>query len=91
LEKELKPRLEEAKKGERVVYFADAVHFVHGAFIACLWCLTRIFIPTPSGRNRYNVLGAIDALSHDLVTVCNTTYINALSVCELLEKIAGHF
>jgi hypothetical protein len=34
------------KKRERVVYFADAVHFVHGAFVACLWCLTRIFIPT---------------------------------------------
>jgi transposase len=80
--------LEEAKTGKRVVCFADAVHFVHGAFVACLWSLTRIFIPTPSGRNRYNVPGAIDAVSHDLVKVCNTTYINALSVCELLEKIA---
>jgi transposase len=83
------PRLEEAKAGKRVVYFADAVHFVYGAFVACLWSLTRIFMPTPSGRNRYNVLGAIDALSHDLITVCNTTYINALSVCELLEMIAA--
>jgi transposase len=33
-------------------------------------------------------LGAIDAISHDLVTVFDTTYINALSVCELLEQIA---
>jgi transposase len=88
LEQELEPRLEEAKAGKRVVYFADAVHFVYGAFVACLWSLTRIFMPTPSGRNRYNVLGAIDAISHDLLTVCNTTYINALSVCELLELIA---
>ncbi|KAA6335240.1 hypothetical protein EZS27_016501 [termite gut metagenome] len=80
--------MEEAKVGKRVVYFADAVHFVYGAFVACLWCLKRIFMSTPSGRNRYNVLGAIDAISHDLVTVCNTTYINALSVCELLENIA---
>ncbi|KAA6350625.1 hypothetical protein EZS27_002001 [termite gut metagenome] len=30
----------------------------------------------------------MDAMSHDLVTVCNTTHINALSVCELLENIA---
>jgi transposase len=44
-------------------------------------------MPTPSGRSRYNVLGAIDAITNDLITVCNTTYINALSVCELLEKI----
>jgi hypothetical protein len=89
LEQELEPRLEEAKAGKRVVYFADAVHFVYGAFVACLWSLTRLFVPTPSGRNRYNVLGAIDAISHDLITVCNTTYINALSVCELLEQIAA--
>jgi transposase len=89
LEQALAPRLEEAKKGERTVYFVDAAHFVYGAFVSCLWCLTRIFMPTPSGRNRYNVLGAIDAVSHDLITVCNTTYINAESVCELLIKIAA--
>jgi transposase len=88
LEQELEPRLKEAKAGKRVVYFADAVHFVYGAFVACLWSLKRIFMPTPSGRNRYNVWGAVDAISHDLLTVCNTTYINALSVCELLELIA---
>jgi transposase len=46
-------------------------------------------MPTPSGRNRYNELGATDAVSHDLITVCNTTYINAESVCELLIKIAA--
>ncbi|GHT79363.1 hypothetical protein AGMMS50262_22940 [Bacteroidia bacterium] len=89
MEQKLEPLLEEAGANNRVVYFADAVHFVYGAFVACLWSLTRIFVPTPSGRNRYNVLGAIDAISHDLVTVCNTTYINALSVCELLELIAA--
>ena len=53
MEQELTPRLEEAKAGKRVVYFADAVHFVYGAFVACLWSVTRIFMPTPSGRNRY--------------------------------------
>jgi transposase len=88
LEQELVPRVEEAKAGKRVVYFADAVHFVYGAFVACLWSLKRVFMQTPSGRNRYNVLGAINAISHDLVTVCNTTYINAFSVCNLLERIA---
>jgi transposase len=88
LEQELNPRLEDAIKKTRVVYFVDAVHFVYGAFVACLWCLQRIFVPTPSGRNRFNVLGAIDAITHDLVTICNTTYINAESVCLLLEKIA---
>jgi transposase len=87
LEQELEPRLEEAKKGKRTVFFVDASHFVHGAFIGFLWCIKRIFIPTPSGRKRYNVLGAINAISHELVTVCNDLYINSISVCELLQKI----
>ena len=91
MEKKLQPQLEEAKKGKRIVYFADAAHFVHGAFIACVWCIVRIFIPTPSGRSRYNVLGAIDAITNEFISVCNTTYINHLSVIELLEKIRERY
>jgi transposase len=87
LDQKLQPRLEEAKCGKRTVYFADAAHFVHGAFIARVWCMVRIFIPTPSGRSRYNVLGVIDAITHNFISVCNTAYINHLSVTELLEKI----
>jgi transposase len=87
LDQKLQPRLEEAKCGKRTVYFADAAHFVHGAFIARVWCIVRIFIPTPSGRSRYNVFGVIDAITHNFISVCNTTYINHLSVIELLEKI----
>ena len=83
----LNPKLAEAKDNKRIVYFADAVHCVWGAFIARIWCIARVFIPTPSGRFRYNVLGCINAITHELVTVCNTLYINALSVIELLEKI----
>jgi hypothetical protein len=44
LEQELAPRLEEAQSEKRIVYFVDAVHFVHGVFIACLWCLQRIYV-----------------------------------------------
>lgn len=87
MDKELEPRLTEAKEGKRTVYFADAAHFVFGAFLAYIWCIARRFIPTPSGRNRYNVLGAINAITHDLVTICNEKYINAVSVCDLLKKI----
>jgi transposase len=62
-------------------------HFVLGSFIGYLWCVARIFIPASSGRSRYNVLGAIDAVTHQLITLCNDAYINACSVCELLHKI----
>jgi transposase len=87
LDKELEPRLSEAKEGKRKVYFVDAAHFVLGSFLGYLWCITRIFIPSSSGRKRYNVLGAIDAITHKLITVCNDAYINANSVCDLLHKI----
>ena len=43
----------------------------------------------PSGRQRFNVLGALHAITHQLITVTNDSYINANSVCELLEKIAA--
>lgn len=53
-----------------------------------LWCFCRLYLPTPSGRQRYNVLGAIDAITHELITECNDKYINAESVCVLLSKFA---
>jgi transposase len=87
LDEKLTPLLESAKKQERKVYFVDAAHFVLGSFLGYLWCMVRLFIPSSSGRKRYNVLGAIDAISHQLFSVCNETYINAIVVCELLRKI----
>lgn len=88
LEKELQPRLDEAKDGKRDVYFVDAAHFVLGAFLGFLWSFTRIFVKTPSGRQRFNVLGALNAISKELITITNTTYITSTQVCELLKKIA---
>jgi transposase len=37
------------------------------------------------------VLGALNAITKELVTITNHTYINALSVCELLEKLHQQF
>jgi transposase len=53
-----------------------------------LWCFARVFIPAPAGRQRFNVLGAIEAITHRLVMVTNDSYINADSVCELLRRLA---
>jgi transposase len=83
----MEPRLAEAKTGTRAVFFVDAVHFVLAPFIGYLWSLTRIFIQAPAGRQRFNVLGAINAITQELVTVTNDTYITAESVCALLDKL----
>lgn len=87
LEGEIKPRLEEAKNGERVVLFCDSAHFVLQAFLGMLWCFVREFVPSPSGRQRLNVLGAYDAFNQELTTIINTTYITSTTICELLTKL----
>ena len=86
-QEKLEPVLEEAKAGQRKVFFVDAAHFVLAPFLGFLWSFTRLFIQAPAGRQRFNVLGALDAINHELITVTNDTYINALSVCDLLQQI----
>jgi len=86
-QEKLEPVLEEAKAGQRKVYFVDAAHFVLAPFLGFLWSFTRLFIQAPAGRQRFNILGALDAITHELITVTNDSYINALSVCDLLCKL----
>jgi transposase len=88
VKEELTPRLKEAEEGKRLVFFIDAAHFVLNAFLGFLWTFTRIFIKAPAGRKRFNVFGALNAVTHEVITVCNDTYINAEIVCELLQNIA---
>ncbi len=87
--KQLEPRLEEAKAGQRVVFFVDAAHFVLAPYLGMLWCFVRQFIRAPAGRQRFNVLGALNAVTHELILVTNDAYINADSVCDLLRRIAA--
>jgi transposase len=89
LDDELLPRLEQAKRGKRTVLFVDAAHFVFGPYLGYLWCLVRLFVPGPSGRKRYNVLAALDAITHQVIRVSNHAYINAESVCSLLREVAA--
>ncbi len=86
---ELEPRLAEAQAGQRAVFFGDAAHFVLAPFLGMLWCFTRLFLRAPAGRKRFNVLGALNAITHELVLVTNETYITATTVCELLRQLAA--
>ena len=56
-------------------------------FLGFLWLFARVFIKAPAGRKRFNVLGALNAITHELVTVCNEEYINSESVCLLLRRL----
>ena len=81
------PLAGKGQAGQRKVFFVDAAHFVLAPFLGFLWSFTRLFIQAPAGRQRFNVLGALDAISHELITVTNDTYINALRVCDLLRQV----
>jgi transposase len=88
LETDLNPCLDAAVAGRGHVFFVDAAHFVFGTFLCCLWSFARIFVRAASGRQRFNVLGAWNAVTRELVAVTNTTVVNTETLCELLRKIA---
>ncbi len=83
--------IEQAQQQEIHLFFVDAAHFVLSPFLGYLYSLTLRYVKSASGRKRFNVLGALNAITKELVTITNHTYINALSVCELLEKLHQQF
>jgi transposase len=89
LDTQLKPALDAAQAGRGHVFFVDAAHFVFGTFLCCLWSFARIFVRAASGRQRFNVLGAWNAITRELISVTNTTAVNTETMCQLLRKIAA--
>ena len=79
----------EARAGQRQVFFGDAAHFVLGTYLCWLWTKTRLFVKAAAGRQRYNVLGAWNAVTNTLLAVTNTTVVNADTACELLRALAA--
>src|SRR4028119_186221 len=89
LDERLLPRLRQARRLRRVVCFVDAAHFVHAPFLGYLWCFVRLLVRGPSGRKRFNVLGAIDAVTRELTTVTNDTTLDATAIWAALREVSG--
>jgi len=89
LDAELRPRLDAAAAGRGHVLFVDAAHFVYGTFLCCVWSIARVFVRAASGRQRFNVLGAWDAVTRELITITNTKVVNTQTMCELLRAVAA--
>jgi transposase len=83
----LEPLIEQAEQKKLQLLFVDAAHFVMLPFLGYLYSLTVRYVKSVSGRKRFNVLGALNAVTHELVTITTHDYINAGSVCELLDKL----
>jgi transposase len=88
LDNQLRPRLDAAVAGREHVFFVDAAHFVFGTFLCCLWSIARVFVRAASGRQRFNVLGAWNAVTRELVAITNTTVVNSEAMCALLRTVA---
>ncbi len=74
-------------KGERIVLFMDAVHFIFATLLGSVWCKSRCFLRSQAGRKRYSVLGAINVISKKMTQYSTDATINARSVCKLLKMI----
>lgn len=88
---QLQPCIRAAEKGKVHLLFVDAAHFMLQPFLCCVWCVARLFLRAASGRNRINVLGAVDAISKKVVTMTNTTYINADVLISFLRLLKQSF
>lgn len=87
VETELKPAIEAAEKGTIHLLFCDAAHFVLQPFLCSLWCAFRVFIKASAGRNRINVLGAVNAINKEVVTLINNTYITTETLIQFLKML----
>jgi hypothetical protein len=87
----MEPIIKAALNNECHLFYMDAAHFVLGAFICSVWCIARLFIPSAAGRNRINVLGAVHAVTKEVTTLINTTYVNADTISAFLYQIKAKY
>jgi transposase len=88
----LHPLMNKAKRGKIHLLFMDGSHFVMGSdFLGYIYGTARRFTHSHSGRQRYNVLGALDYVTKKILTVTNAKYLTATEVITMLNKIAAFY
>lgn len=87
VEQTLQPLLKKAENGDCKVYFVDAAHFLHGAYPTQVWAFGRTMVKTSSGRQRMNVLSALDATTKWINSRREGKYVNASTAEALMEDI----
>lgn len=91
VEDTLKPVIEAARQAKVHLLFLDAAHFTLQPFLCCLWCVSRIFIKASPGRNRINVLGAVNAITKQVSTYINTTYICSNCLVSFFKQLKEQY
>lgn len=74
------------------IYFGDAAHFKHNAEAGYAWspCAEPFLIPSNSGRQRYNVLGAYAPRQHECVVLRTADNITQATLVEFLALLRKH-
>jgi transposase len=67
--------------------FCDAAHFTLSAFLCMVWSQVQTYLRTSHGCNRINVPGTVNAISKEVITLINTTYITAGTVMDFLVQL----
>ena len=72
---------------EKLSFSLVHAHFVLAPFSGFLWSYERVFIKAPAGRKRFNVLVALNAITHELILMSenDTRYINAQTICRVAK------
>lgn len=71
------------------IYFGDAVHVKHNAEAGYAWSESGHphLIPTNTGRQRYNILGAYCTQTHEHLFILTEDNINQDTIIELLKQL----
>ena len=91
VKEKLEPAIKEAQNGDCHLLFMDAAHFILQPFICALWCVARLFIKASAGRNRINVLGTVNAVTKEIRTFSNTTFITAETIIAFFKQLKEHY
>lgn len=85
--------VEEIEKGnyQSLQQIADMICEKFGLNASILYSKACRFVKTFSGRQRYNVLGAVNFMAKKVHTVTNTTYITAAEICQMLQTAASEY
>lgn len=80
----LDPLIEQPRQANCPFSLLDAAHLVMLLFLGYYHSLMIRFIKAINRRQCFSVLGALHAITKEVVTITDHGYINAVSVCEFL-------
>jgi len=69
------------------VWFVDAAHFTMLTGLGWFWSVLVCWVRSMSGRKRHSVLGALNALTLQMITVTTDKTVNSATMGELLLKL----